>query len=90
MFQVLFSPNETVYRYFWVFFTSWIRIQKAYLYADPEKPWRLPLVASMVFFGSHKGPRFMSCPELFFFPQTPDGFLVKLYTQTVIDFLISI
>ena len=50
MFQVLFSPNETVYRYFRVFFTSWIRIQKAYLYADPEKPWRLPLVASMVFF----------------------------------------
>ena len=75
MFQVLFSPNETVYRYFRVFFTSWIRIQKAYLYADPEKPWRLPLVVSMVFFWSHKGPSFMSCPELVFFFKPRMSFL---------------
>ena len=27
------------------------------------------------FFWSHKGPRFMSCPELGFFSQTPDGVL---------------
>ena len=35
MFPVLFSPTETVY--FLGFYTSWIRIriQEAYLYADP-------------------------------------------------------
>ena len=33
-FQALYSPNETVY--FRGFFTSWIRIQKAYLHADPD------------------------------------------------------
>ena len=33
-FQVLYSPNETVY--FRGFFTSWIWIQKAYLHADPD------------------------------------------------------
>ena len=33
MFPVLYSPNETVD--FLGLFTSWIRIQKAYLYADP-------------------------------------------------------
>ena len=42
-----------------------------------------PLAASMVFFWSYKGPRFMSCPELDFFFLTPDGFLVKLYPHTV-------
>ena len=35
MFPVLYSPNEPVY--FLGFFTTWIRIriQEAYLYADP-------------------------------------------------------
>ena len=33
MFPVLYSPYETVY--FLGFFTSWIRIQEANLYADP-------------------------------------------------------
>ena len=33
MFPVLYSPNETVY--FLGFFTSWVQIQEAYLYADP-------------------------------------------------------
>ena len=35
MFPVLYSPNETVYfDYFLGFFTSWIQIQEAYLYAE--------------------------------------------------------
>ena len=34
LFPVFYSPNEPVY--FLVFFTSWIRIQEAYLYADPD------------------------------------------------------
>ena len=33
MFPVLYTPNEPVY--FLDFFTSWIRIQESYLYADP-------------------------------------------------------
>ena len=38
MFPVLYSPNEAVY--FLGFFTSWIRIriQQAYLFADPCDP----------------------------------------------------
>ena len=39
MFPVLYSPNEPVY--FQGFFTSWIRIQEANFYVDPEpKQWR--------------------------------------------------
>ena len=34
MFPFLYSPNEPVY--FVGFFTSWIRIQEAYLEADPD------------------------------------------------------
>ena len=34
MFPVLYSPNEP--EHFLGFFTSWIQIQEAYLYADPD------------------------------------------------------
>ena len=38
MFLFLYSPNEIAY--FLGFFTSWIRIQEAYLYPDPyPKHW---------------------------------------------------
>ena len=43
MFPVLYSPNE--HEHFLGFFTSWIRTQEAYLYADPDpKHWLRVLV----------------------------------------------
>ena len=48
------------------------------------------MAASMVFFLVPQRSKVYELSRTGFFSQTPDGFLVKLYTQTVIDFLISI